>query len=151
MSLHRPHGLSLHAARPCALAGFLLLGAAACVQETPEAVEPAPEEAVKGPVWKPPPPPPAPKSCGIGCLEGKGNGVVRFQMDGGDYTASISVEGNEGLFAIGPPINISENATNWSSIRTFFNPKPGVYPLQIRATGKWTLSISKGKQSYVDG
>ena len=86
-----------------------------------------------------------------GCLEGKGNAVVRFQMDGGEYTASISVEGNEGLFAIGPPLNISENATNWSGIRTFFNPEPGVYPLRIRATGRWTLSISKGKQSYVDG
>ena len=151
MSLHRPHGFSLHAARSCALAGCLLLGATACVQEVPDAVEPATEEAAKRPTWKPPAPPPQPKSCGTGCLEGKGNAVVRFQMDGGEYTASVSVEGNGGLFAIGPPLNISENATNWSGIRTFFNPEPGVYPLRIRATGRWTLSISKGKQSYVDG
>ena len=72
-------------------------------------------------------------------------------MDGGEYTAAVTVEGNEGSFAIGAPLNISENATNWSGIRTFFNLEPGVYPLRIRATGKWTLSISKGKQSYVDG
>ncbi len=151
MSLHLPHGFGARAAHCCALAGFLLLGSAACVQETRDAAEPAPTAAAERPVWKPPAPPPQPKSCGIGCLEGKGNGVVRFQMDGGEYTASISVEGNEGPFAIGPPLDISENVANWSAIKTFFNPEPGVYPLRIRATGKWTLSISKGKQSYVDG
>ena len=149
MNLHRPRGPG--AARSCALAVLLVLGAAACVQETRDAAEPAPTAAAERPVWKPPAPPPQPRSCGVGCLEGKGNAVVRFQMDGGEYTASVTVAGNEGMFAIGTPLNISENVTNWASIRTFFNPEPGVYPLRIRATGKWTLSISKGKQSYVDG
>ena len=151
MSLPLPQGFSRRVARYCALAGCLLLGAAACAPEGTETAEPPPAEVVERPTWKPPAPPPKPKSCGIGCLEGKGNNVVRFQMDGGEYTASITVEGNDGVFTIGPPLNISENAPNWSGIRTFFNPESGVYPLKIRATGKWTLSISKGKQSYVDG
>lgn len=136
--------------RLVALAGCLILAAIGCVQESAPPAEPAPA-AVERPAWKPPAPPPRPKSCGIGCLEGKGNAVVRFQMEGGEYTASITVEGNEGQFAIGPPLNISRNGANWSGIETFFNAEPGVYPLKIRATGKWTLSISKGKQSYVDG
>ena len=137
--------------RLVALAGCLILAASGCVQKSSGAAEPAPEAAVERPTWKPPAPPPRPKSCGVGCLEGKGNAVVRFQMEGGEYTASITVEGNEGQFAIGPPLNISRSGATWSGIETFFNPEPGVYPLKIRATGKWTLSISKGKQSYVDG
>lgn len=71
-------------------------------------------------------------------------------MAGGDHSASVSVEGNEGMFTVGPPIDISENAANWSGITTFFNSEPGVYPLRIHATGKWTLTVVKGKQSYVD-
>ena len=149
MSLQRPHGPGPGATHWCVLGACLLLVAAACSQEAPDAVEPP--AVVERPTWKPPAPPPRPKSCGVGCLEGKGNAVVRFQMEGGEYTASITVEGNEGQFAIGPPLNISRSGANWSGIETFFNPEPGVYPLKIRATGKWTLSISKGKQSYVDG
>ena len=150
MSLHRPHGFSLHAARSCALAGCLILTVSACVQEAAAPAEPAPAAVGERPVWKPPAPLPQPKSCGTGCLEGKGNAVVRFQMAGGDHSASVSVEANEGLFAIGPPINISESVTNWSGIKTFFNPEPGVKSLRIRATGKWTLTVVKGRQSYAD-
>lgn len=146
MSRTVPSGVG--AARGIALAACLILAAVSCTQEPPTPA-PAPEVA-KRPAWKPPAPPPAPKSCGIGCLEGKGSTVVRFQMAGGDHSASVSVEGNEGVFTVGPPINISENAANWSGITTFFNSKPGVYPLRIRATGKWTLTVVKGKQSYVD-
>lgn len=151
MSLLPRPGFGSRAARRTALAGCLTLAAIACAQESAGPAEPATEAAVERPVWKPPAPPPRPKSCGVGCLEGKGNAVVRFQMEGGEYTASITVADNEGLFTIGPPLNISRNAANWSGIETFFNPESGVYPLKIRATGKWTLSISKGKQSYVDG
>ena len=131
------------------LVGCLILGAFACVEEVAEPVEPE-QTAAERPTWKPPPPPPRPTSCGVGCIEGSGSTTVRFKMDGGDHSASVSVEDNEGLFAVGPPINISENTSNWSGIRTFFNEKPGVYPLQIRATGRWTLTVVKGKQSYVD-
>ena len=151
MSSFLPPAFGSRAARRTALAGCLALGAIGCTQGSGGPAEPAPEVAAERPAWKPPAPPPKPKSCGIGCLEGKGNAVVRFQMEGGEYTASISVEGNEGVFAIGPPLNISRSTADWSGIETFFNPEPGVYPLKIRATGKWTLSISKGKQSYVDG
>ena len=131
------------------LAACLVLGTAACVEQTPPA-EAAPEAAAERPAWKPPAPAPPPRSCGIGCLEGRGNATVRFQMAGGDHSASISVEDNEGTFAIGPPINVSREVTNWSGITTFFNDEAGIYPLQVRATGNWTLTVVKGKQSYAE-
>ena len=149
MSLVRPHGFGLGAARSCALAGCLILLGSACVEE-PAPVEAAREVVPEPPAWKPPAPPPRPKSCGVGCLEGQGNATVRFQMAGGDHSASVTVAENEGLFAIGPPINISENVTNWSGITTFFNSEPGVYPIRVRATGRWTLTVVKGKQSYAE-
>ncbi len=159
MSLFPPPGPGARAARRAALAGCLTLGAIggiiACVQEpaqeTREPVEPAREAAAERPTWYPSAPPPPPESCGVGCVKGRGNAVVRFQMDGGDYTASFSIEGNEGPFLIGPPIDISNNTETWSGIRTFFNPEAGVHAIRIRATGEWTLDISKGRQTYVDG
>lgn len=150
MSLDRRHGFGLGAARSCALAGCLVLLGSACAEESSAPVEAARETVSEQPVWKPPAPPPRPKSCGVGCLEGRGNATVRFQMAGGDHSASVTVAENEGLFAIGPPINISENVTNWSGITTFFNSEPGVYPIRVRATGKWTLTVVKGKQSYAE-
>lgn len=150
MSLDRRHGFGLGPARSCALAGCLLLFGSACAEESPTPVEVTREAVSEQPAWKPPPPPPRPKTCGVGCLEGRGNATVRFQMAGGDHSASVTVAENEGLFAIGPPINISENATNWSGITTFFNSEAGVYPIRIRATGKWTLTVVKGKQSYAE-
>jgi len=134
------------------LAAGLVVLALGCAQETAN-IAPAPPEAAAAaerPAWKPPAPPPRPKPCGPGCIEGKGRQTVQFQMAGGDHTASAAVSGNQGIFAIGPPVDISENVTDWSGIRTFFVPEAGVQTLQIRATGKWTLTILKGKQSYVD-
>ena len=150
MSLHLPPGFGPGAARSCAFAGCLLLLGSACAEESPAPVEVTREAAPEAPAWKPPPPPPRPKSCGVGCLEGRGNATVRFQMAGGDHSASVTVAENEGLFGIGPPINISENVTNWSGITTFFNSEAGVYPIRIRATGKWRLTVVKGKQSYAE-
>ncbi len=159
MSLFPPRSPGARAARCAALAGCLTLvgaigGVIACVQEpaqeTEEPVEPAREAAAERPTWYPSARPP-PVSCGVGCVKGRGNAVVRFQMDGGDYTASFSIEGNEGPFLIGPPIDISDNTETWSGIRTFFNPEAGVHAIRIRATGEWTLDISKGRQTYVDG
>ena len=130
------------------LAGLLALGVAGCAED---AVEPTPPVAVERPAWKPPAPPPPPKPCGVGCIEGEGNATVRFQMAGGDHTATASVEGNRGVFSVGPPVDISQNAEEWSGITTFFVPEAGVHTLRVRATGKWSLTILKGKQSYADG
>lgn len=130
-----------------ALAGLLALGVAGCAEDT---VEPAPP-VVERPTWKPPAPAPPPKPCGVGCIEGEGNATVRFQMAGGDHTATASVEGNRGVFSVGPPVDISQNAEEWAGITTFFVPEAGVHTLRIRATGKWSLTILKGKQSYADG
>ncbi len=129
------------------LACCLALAVAGCAED---AVEPAPP-VVERPTWKPPAPAPPPKPCGVGCIEGEGNATVRFQMAGGDHTATASVEGNRGVFSVGPPVDISQNAEDWSGITTFFVPEAGVKTLQIRATGKWSLTILKGKQSYADG
>ncbi|MXX76704.1 MAG: hypothetical protein F4210_04820 [Holophagales bacterium] len=137
----------LDAASTWMLAGCLTLGLAGCAED---AVEPAPP-VVERPTWKPPAPAPPPKPCGVGCIEGEGNATVRFQMAGGDHTATASVEGNRGVFAVGPPVDISRNAEEWSGITTFFVPEAGVKTLRIRATGKWSLTILKGKQSYADG
>ena len=129
------------------LASVLTLGVAGCAED---AVEPAPP-VVERPTWKPPAPAPPPKPCGVGCIEGEGNATVRFQMAGGDHTATASVEGNRGVFSVGPPVDISQNAEEWVGITTFFVPEAGVHTLRIRATGKWSLTILKGKQSYADG
>ena len=137
-------------AQPWALAGCLLFGAVACGQENTPAEVLAPAPMPERPVWKPPPPPPQPVSCGAGCLQGKGSTVVRFQMAGGDHTAAVAVDGNEGLFSVGPPINISESVTNWSGNKNFFNSAAGVYRIEIRATGNWTLNVVKGRQTFAD-
>ena len=129
------------------LAGLLALGFAGCAED---AVAPA-APVVERPTWKPPAPAPKPKPCGIGCIEGEGNATVRFQMAGGDHTATASVEGNRGVFSVGPPVDISQNAEEWSGITTCFVPDAGVHTLRIRATGKWSLTILKGKQAYADG
>ncbi|MCY3930755.1 MAG: hypothetical protein OXH70_03445 [Acidobacteria bacterium] len=133
------------------LAGCLTLGLAGCADGSAEPAAQAAEPAVERPAWKPPAPAPPPKPCGVGCIEGEGNATVRFQMAGGDHTATASVEGNRGVFAVGPPVDISRNAEEWSGITTFFVPEAGVKTLRIRATGKWSLTILKGKQSYADG
>ncbi len=133
-----------------ALVGWLALTAVGCSEQAAqEPAEPAPAVA-DVPPWKPAPPIP-PTPCGVGCVEGQGNAVVRFQMEGGDYTASASVEGNRGPFIVSSPVGISQTAEDWSGITTFFVREPGVRTLRIRATGEWTLTILKGKQSYVDG
>ncbi len=135
-----------------ALAGCLTLGTAlGCGQEAAETASPRADRADERPAWKPPAPPPPPKPCGVGCIEGEGNAVVRFQMAGGDHTLTASVEGNSGVFSVGPPVDLSRDAEEWSGIATFFVPEAGVKTLRIRATGKWSLTILKGKQSYADG
>lgn len=133
------------------LAGVLAPIVLGCGQEAAEREAPAAGQAAERPAWKPPAPPPPPKPCGVGCIEGEGNASVRFQMAGGDHTATASVEGNRGVFAVGPPVDISQDAEKWSGITTFFVPEAGVHTLRIRATGKWSLTILKGKQSYADG
>ena len=76
---------------------------------------------------------------------------MRFQLAGGDHTATAAVQDNQGVFSVSPPVGIVEHGEEWSGITTFFVPESGVQTLQIRATGKWTLTILKGKQSYADG
>ena len=142
-----PAGANIRAPVAC----LLVLGALACGQDAAEREAPAAREVAERPAWKPPAPAPPPKPCGVGCIEGEGNAVVRFQMAGGDHTATASIEGNLGVFAVGPPVDISQNAEEWSGITTFFVREAGVKTLRIRATGKWSLTILKGKQSYADG
>lgn len=148
--MKRPFPLAGAAIR--VLAGLLALGVAGCAREgAAEREAPGDRQVAERPAWKPPAPPPPPKPCGVGCIEGEGNATVRFQMAGGDHTATATVEGNRGVFSVGPPVDISQNAEEWSGITTFFVPDAGVHTLRIRATGKWSLTILKGKQSYADG
>lgn len=151
MSLLLPRSPGSRAVRRTALSGCLTLGAIpgviACAQEPREAqesrkpVEPALVAAAERPSWYPEHPP-TPTSCGVGCVTGSGKAVVRFEMDRGEYTATLSVTGNKGPFAIGPPVSLSGNAAAWSAVRTFFNPESGVHALKVQATGEWTLNIS---------
>ncbi len=148
--IRRPRHVRACAA-PLLLTGLL----AACAPERPEtnAVDGVTKRA--GPAtepseWKPPKPPKPPTSCGVGCIEGRGRAVARFQLAAGEHTASLSVEDNRGVFAIGPPVEILEEVTDWSSVTTFRVREAGVYPIRIHATGNWRLGISKGKLNYVE-
>lgn len=152
MSLLLSGGPGFRAALRATLACCVTFGSCggmmACAQESKETqysrkpVEPAPQAAAERPPWYPSPRPP-PTGCGVGCVEGEGNAVVRFEMDRGEYTAVLSIEGNKGPFAIGPPVDVSENAAAWSGVRTFCNPESGVHALKVQATGEWTLNISR--------
>ncbi len=139
------------AASACCLA-LVLVG---CGDDRAGAAAKAPASAASAaggqPLWKPPPPPPPPTTCGVGCVAGTGSAVVRFQLADGGHTAAVHVEGNSGVFAVGPPVGISENVRDWSTIRTFHVPSAGVQSLTIEATGSWTLSILRGIQDYVEG